>query len=170
MQELLPTATHPVIDKISSRTGQQKSLPQLTHLRGGIYAPQMEEFRQGKNPAVYLKTAGCRGGLGGNVRVSFLATSWETPRSGINMQPRSAKQYARPKENRLRISTKLSPRTQCESPAAQKSKTPNKNRGEFHVETRLEHDLITSTVLLPEQQAHRTSPEELWSQPVRRTP
>jgi hypothetical protein len=75
MQELLPTATHPVIDKISSRMGQQKSLPQLTHLRGGIYAPQMEEFRQGKNPAVYLKTAGGAVSKGGRLWSVFLVRS-----------------------------------------------------------------------------------------------
>jgi len=51
----------------------------------------MEDFCQSKTPAVHRQNGGRQGGLGGNVQVSFLATSWETPRSSIKKAIRSAR-------------------------------------------------------------------------------
>jgi hypothetical protein len=55
----LPTATHPVFAQAlraaeaSAPTGKQKLLPRLTHLRGGNYAPQMEDICKSNSPDGY---------------------------------------------------------------------------------------------------------------------
>jgi hypothetical protein len=49
---------------------------QQTHLRGGIYAPQMEEFCRSKSPAVCRKTAGGAVSKGGSLWSAFLVRSF----------------------------------------------------------------------------------------------
>jgi len=71
----------------------KNSCQQQPHLGRAIYAPKMEDGCQSKSPAGHCQNGGRQGVPRGNVLVSFLATSWETPRSSI--KKRSAQRAAR---------------------------------------------------------------------------
>ena len=90
-QIILPRATHPCLHKFQTKTESKNICQQQTHLGRAIYAPKMEDACKSKIPAVHRRNGGRQGGLGGNVQVSFLATSWETPRSSIKKAIRSAR-------------------------------------------------------------------------------
>jgi len=61
----------PVRTNFKQKRESKNSCQKQTHLRGGIYAPQMEDACKSKIPAVHRRNGGRRGGPGGNVRAPF---------------------------------------------------------------------------------------------------
>jgi len=83
-QKMIVTASFPVIDKISNRTRKQQLLPCEPILGVRLCAQDGGGLRSFAFPPFFVRTADGKGGPGRNGRVSFLATSWETPRSSIS--------------------------------------------------------------------------------------
>ncbi len=84
--------------------GIAKAIAESKPILGVRYMrPRWRTLAETKIPAVHRQNGGRQGGPGGKVRASFLATSWDAPRSGIqNRHSARAKLGARPSAHKTK--------------------------------------------------------------------